>query len=227
MRTTNFLNEFEKSDVIAMFVTAILITVCAVVFHQNVFNIIPLYNSLVVMLFSTKANRYAFLIGALNSILYAVVYVFFKLYSSTLYSLLFSFPMQLITFIRWGRKSYGSSTIFKSLDFKKWILISAIFAVSWISLFIMFTKMGSKYIPMDITVTISGIITTLLTMMSFYDYIYFQIVGGLASIVLYIQMLPETPGQTTYLVLSLYSFLCMIRAAVTVRSLYKEQRKTV
>ena len=150
--------------------------------------------------------------------------MFFKLYSSALYSLLYSFPFQLITYIRWGRKAYGSSTIFKSLDVKKWILILVMFSVTWICLFVIFTKMGSKYIPMDITVTIAGILTTLLTMMSFYDYIYFQLLGGLASIILYIQMLPETPGQTTYLVLSLYSFMCMVRAAITVRKLYKEQK---
>jgi len=47
-----------------------LITFTGIKYSQSFLRMLPLYISLSVMLLQTKANRYSFLIGGLNSILY-------------------------------------------------------------------------------------------------------------------------------------------------------------
>lgn len=83
--------------------TAVLITVAAVYFPGNGYRILPLYVSLVVMLLQTNANRMCFLVGGINSVFYAAVYFSLGLYASSLYWLLFSCPIQIITFFGGGK----------------------------------------------------------------------------------------------------------------------------
>lgn len=73
-------------------ITAAAITAAGLWFHQNFFRILPLYVSLFVMILSAQVNRYAFLLGGLNLILYAAVYFVYGLYGMAAYALLVSFP---------------------------------------------------------------------------------------------------------------------------------------
>ena len=76
-----------------MAVTAILITVTGILFQQSFLRILPLYVSLVVGVLQSRANRYAALLGGINSILYTLVYLYLGLYASAGYAILFSFRL--------------------------------------------------------------------------------------------------------------------------------------
>ena len=69
-------------------VTALGITVTGIVFHQAFLRILPLYISLVISLLQSRVNRYASLLGGFNSLLYALVYVYYELYGSAVYAVL-------------------------------------------------------------------------------------------------------------------------------------------
>ncbi len=64
-----------------MGLVAIGITVCAVIWKAAVWRILPLYVSLFVSFLNSRVDRRAFLIGGINSILYAIVYVSYGLYA--------------------------------------------------------------------------------------------------------------------------------------------------
>ncbi|MGN1095147.1 MAG: hypothetical protein ACI4QR_02030, partial [Eubacteriales bacterium] len=57
-----------------MTVTFFGITLCYIIYPSVFLRVLPLYISLVVMFMQSFANRYALLLGALNSVLYAVAY---------------------------------------------------------------------------------------------------------------------------------------------------------
>lgn len=202
---------------------AIIITMTGLYFHQNFFRILPLYVSLFVMGFSAKVNKYAFLLGSLNSILYAVIYFSYTLYGMAAYALVFSFPMQLITFIRWQRHSYKQSVRLKKMTAKEKIIAALIFSVAWLVLFLVIRKTGASYALLDNTVTMFGILISILQMLAFVEYTYLMIPSSIFSIALYIQMLPENPEQATYLIYSIYSFICMILQFKNAIALYKVQ----
>ena len=78
-----FLQDLKKNKIFAnpilfilMPITAVAITITGIIWKQSFIRILPLYISLTVMLLQSRANRYAPLIGGLNSILYIFTYIY-------------------------------------------------------------------------------------------------------------------------------------------------------
>ena len=61
-------------------------------------------------------------------------------------------------------------------------------------------------------------------MLAFTEYTYLSILNSALSLLLYILMIKENPEQMCYLIYSVYGLICVIRAAVNVRKIYKEQK---
>ena len=76
-------------------ITTVCITLSGILYKQPILYMLPLYISLVISLLQSRVNRLAYLIGAGNAILYAIVYWHFRLYASAVYALAFSFTIQL------------------------------------------------------------------------------------------------------------------------------------
>ena len=73
---------------ILAFIVLIYLVFGTLFFRLHIANVLPLFFSVFIMFLQSRVNRYAFLIGALNSILYAVAYFYMTLYSSAAYALL-------------------------------------------------------------------------------------------------------------------------------------------
>jgi len=94
---------------IIIFITFVFIAVSSVLTKQKFFIILPVFISLFINALQADANRYAYLVGSFNSLIYMGVSLYMELYASAASNLLFSFPVQLLTFIRWSKNSYGNS----------------------------------------------------------------------------------------------------------------------
>ena len=127
-----------------MGLTLTLMTVSYGWFPQNFLHVLPLYISVLVMLLQSFANRYAFLLGAANSLLYAGVYAVFGLYAMALYALLVSCPLQIATFVRWSRRRYGSSTYLKKLSLRQLAVLATALGAVWLLLYGLFSALGSR-----------------------------------------------------------------------------------
>ena len=209
-----------------MGLTAVLITVAGVVCHQNFFRILPLYVSLIIGMLQSRVNRFASLLGSVNSLLYGAVYIFYKLYGSGISALLFSCPIQLITFIRWNKNKSGESTVLRRLSVKWRIVMLVSFALLLLAMWILLPLIGSQYVFLDSATTLLGILIYFLTMFAFVEYTSFMIINGIINIFLYIQMLPDSPETMTYLIFSVYSFICICFAFFEARKLYKIQQNS-
>lgn len=208
-----------------MWITAAGITIAGFWFHQSFFRILPLYVSLVIALLQTRMIRYASLLGAFNSVLYAMVYMHYHLYASAIYALLVSCPIQIATFIRWSRKPWGQSTVFRKLTAKQRIVTATFFAGLLAGLGLLLPLLGGEHSFLDSAVTLLGILTSILTMLAFMEYASLMVVGNLVSAALYISMFGEHPEQATYLIFTLYSLTCCVIAFFRIRKLYAEQQK--
>ncbi len=192
--------------------------------------ILPLYISLVVMVLTTQVNRYAFLLGGINSVFYAVVYLIFGLYGSAVQTLVISFPIQIATFINWGRKPYRQATVFKKLNAKTavWVLVGTVAVYALLCAF----TVGKEPTPtdkiirlMDMAVLLLGIVTPVLTMLAYVDYQYYNIACMAANLVLYFFQMPGNPERTPYFIYALYSAVCVIIAARNVFGIYRAQKE--
>ncbi len=207
-------------------VTAAGITTAGILFRQSPFRILPLYVSLVIALLQSRMIRYASLVGGFNSILYALVYAHFHLYASATYALLVSCPIQIVTFIRWSRKPWGRSTVFRRLTAKQRLLTVVVFAGLLAGLALLLPLLGGEHSFLDSAVTLLGILTSVLTMLAYMEYAVLMVTGGLVSASLYISMLGDHPEQVTYLIFTLYSLTCCVIAGFRIGKLYKEQQNT-
>ena len=208
-----------------MAATFIAITSTAIIFGQSWFRMVPLYVSLIIAMLQSKANRYASLMGGINSLWYAVVYWTLSLYGSAAYALLVSCPIQLLTFIRWSKHAYKHSTEFRRMNKKQRLLVVLGMLAAFAVLYVILAAAGSGYQILDNASTLMGILVSFLTMFAFIEYAYLGIVSGIISIALNLQITLAEPAQITYLIFSVYSFICVTRAFFFVRKLYKEQQE--
>lgn len=226
MKIKAFIKE-NKLSVVLITLAAVLISVAAVFFKQNAFRVFPLYVSLVIGLLQAKANRYAPLVGGVNSVFYAAVNVYYGLYASAAYALIFSCPIQILTFIRWRKNAYGSSTVFKKMKLGLRISVLVCFLSAWMGLFFLLGRTDGKYVLLDSFSTILGIVTTFLTLFAFKEYTVTMLIGGVCTILIYSLMIRDgLYEQYTYLVYAVYTMICSIRGFIKVQKLYRLQNKT-
>lgn len=220
----------SKKDIfvfVLMGLTAVSITAAGIYFHQSFLNILPLYNSLVVGMLQSRVNRYASLVGSINSLLYGAVYFYYGLYGSLFSAVLFSFPIQLLTFIRWNKNKWKHSTVLRKLTAKQRVLLAAGCIATLVAMWIVLPLIGSQYVFLDSLTNIIGIVIYFLTMFAFVEYTFLMVINGVIGIALYIQMLGESPEMTTYLIFSIYSFICIVLAFFQARKIYKNQQAEV
>lgn len=204
--------------------TAILITGTAIYFKQVPFLVFPLYISLVVGMLQAKANRFAHLVGSLNSVLYAATFLYLGLYASMCSALLMSFPLQLATFIRWSKNADGSSTKFNRLAARQWAMLTGAFVLAFVILYFTMQALGSQYLILDNSHALIGFFATLLSLLAFREYSYLMLVSGSLTIVLYLQMIPENPAQITHLIYAIYTLICIVRQFFSVQKIYQRQQ---
>jgi len=209
-----------------MAVTAILITVSSILVGQSFLIILPLYVSLAVVLFQSRANRLAPLLGGINSIIYAGVYMFHQgLPGMALQSVLISCPIQLITFIRWRKNSYQDSTQFRKMTGKGRIILTAVSLGVWSGMCVLLYAMNSAYMLLDNSVTLLSTLVAVLTLFAYVEYAWLMLPNVAVNLLLYIVMVLDDPAQIPYLIFNIYSTICSIKGFISVRRLYAEQQE--
>lgn len=215
----------KYAEYVFLAVTFVLVTAAAILTRQPFFRYLPLCVSMLVNLLQSRVNRYAHLLGSLNSLLYAAVYIGLRIYASAASALLLSFPMQMITFFMWRQRADGYSTRLRRMNGKGRVLTLLLFAAAWTVVYLILHALGSASIVLDNTATLLGILVYILTMFSFIEYTFLQIVVNLVSIFLQASLLKENPGQVTYMMMTVYSTVFAVRAVFRAHTLYQKQRR--
>lgn len=205
--------------------TFIGITIANIIYPQPFIQVLPLYVSLVINALLSRANRYAPLIGACNCLLYGYAFYVLDLYGSMAYSVLVSCPLQLVTFFLWSKRPYRSSTMFRQLGKKRFLIMMGIFTFAWLVCYILLQAMGSSHIILDNTVSLLGILVSILTLLSFVEYTSICLLQTVLMLVLYGVMLPTTPSILVHFIFNVYTLVCVAKAYFHVRKLYTEQQQ--
>lgn len=215
----------DKKKIVIIAITGIAILTAGILCKQEFFLMIPLFISLFVMAFQSEANRFGALVGAINSLIYAVAYIYMGVYASAASAALFSFPIQLMTFFRWQKNAYKSTVVFKKMNTKmRWIAFSVLILL-WAVLTAVFIHLDYEYALLDSITFLLGFVIPVLTMLAYVEYTYLWIFSSAVNILLSIQMVVNDYRQTTYLIYAVYSFYCIICAFLNVHKFYKEQQE--
>ncbi len=214
----------KNSKKIIIIITGIAILVAGVLCKQEFFLMIPLFISLFVMGFQSEANRLGALAGAINSLVYTAAYIYMGVYASAASALLFSFPIQLMTFFTWKKKAYKKTVVFRRMSTKMRVIFELCFVALWTALAAVFVKSDYEYAILDSGTFLMGFITPVLTMLAFIEYTYLWLVSAVVGLLLNVQMVVNDYKETTYLIYGVYALYCVICAFINVRKFYKEQQ---
>ena len=80
---------------------------------QSFIKLLPTLITPFVMLLSSRVNRWTFIIGGCNSVIYSVGFFLGGLYGSALSALFVSAPLQFYSFFAWKKHAYKQATEFK------------------------------------------------------------------------------------------------------------------
>ena len=211
---------------IVIFILSLIIT-SEIIFKQAWYRMIPLCISTVLMMLQIKANRYCVLINAFNSCLYGIVAISLELYATAFNSFFVTFPVQLATFFMWNRKKYKNTTIFKRLSKKQCISIIILTIIGWGVYIISLNKLDSPYIIIDSAMNVTGIVAIILSLFTYYEYIYFNLISVTLNVLIYFTLTMNDIAQITFLILQAYNFVCSIAMLIFVRKLLVEQKNSI
>lgn len=225
VRGINMKSSYINTKNILTLLTFILVLSSGIIVKQNPLFMLPLLVSICVSFLTAEANRYSYLIGGLNSVIYGFVYLNFHTYATAANAFLISFPVQIITFLNWQKHAYKKSVQFKKMSPKLRIFVSMAFVVIWLGSFIVLKSLGSDAAFLDNTSSLLGTLITILQVFAFIEYTYLWIISVFINIFLNIQLVAIDPSRITYLIFSLYSAYCIILSFISVKKLYKEQKE--
>ncbi len=213
--------EFIKDNLfvfICAAVTFVGILSTAIIFKQNPIKTLPLFISLFVMFLQARVSRYAFLVGGINSILYAISYVLMGLYATAIYAFASSFPLQIITFINWKKKTSGGVTELRKMSWGVRGLVLLGFVIIGIPAYFAVSAIpGASQSLLDVTGTLLGILVTVLTMLRFAEYAPLNLVSVAISLATHIAIFSYDTSNITYVIYTLYSGICIVAAMVRIK----------
>ena len=187
----------------------ILIVTTGIILKTHPIKVIPLCISCFVMLMQSKVNRFAFLLGGLNSILYGFSSILMQLYVGAASAFLVSFPLQIITFINWNKNTHNGVTETKKLTNKGRVLLFAIMSGAWVVLFLIFSGFGSPFIVLDNTASVLGVVTTVLCMIRYSEYAILQFIGSLITLALNVSVSLADISNLVSVFMTVYSLVCI------------------
>lgn len=217
---------FEQKFFYTMIVlTAVTILTTAIIFKQSVLNIAPLMISLIVGYLSSKASKYSLLIGSFNCIIYCIVYFILGVYSAALSALLVDGPFQFFSFIKWNKRGYKNTTTFRKTKLKFWLVLLPIALALYFTLVYFLKTQNSKFVYVDVLLTVSSLITYVLMFLSYKEYSLISLITAPISLIHSILILTLDRAHITFVVYSIYSLICGIKRFISVQKFYKEQQE--
>ncbi|MBQ8345040.1 MAG: nicotinamide mononucleotide transporter [Clostridia bacterium] len=209
-----------------MALVAVLIIVTAIRYGQPIYKTLPTLITLVVLLFQARANRFGFLIGGINSLLYSFSYYTDGLMFSAISGLVISFPLQIITFVQWSRhRADNGITRFRHLSVKHWAVILPLFGAAYCLCYFGLARFfnNATFPALDIFIFVLGIVVTVLTTMRMVDAPYLNLVSCLIQLVMWILLTIQNPASFNYLIITGYNVIRITQAAVEWTRQYRMQ----
>ncbi len=207
-----------------LILTAIGITTTYCIFPSPFYLVLPLYVSLFVGMLTSKASRYSFLIGGLNSILYTITYISFGTYMQAFYAFFFSCLMQIATFFTWSKRAYKDSTVFRRMTKKMYLGVGVGFALCYAAAIFVLTLLGSKFIYLDTFTSLLSILVTMMHLCSFREAPFVHAASSLIGLSLSAVLVAEDPSRWPFLISGIYGAICVWRSIFAIWKLYKEQQ---
>ena len=225
-----FLKKITKKelfiDYIPTFLVGVLIIVFAILKQQAPIKTLPTLVTLVVLIMSVRANRYAFLVGASTCVLYGIAYIMEGVYFSAVSALLVSMPIQIFSFFVWS-KHKENNTRSNLATMKWWLLTLSIVAIfpAWAGCYFgLGAFFEGNMAILDSLCFVLGLLISLLVAFRFIEGQYFNVISCIIALVMWIFICIESPSNVNFLIISCYNLFRTVQATVNWTLIYRKQK---
>ena len=209
-------------DYIPTILVGIMIIAFAIRNGQTVIKTLPTLITLVVLIMSVRANRYAFLVGASNCVLYTIAYMSEGVYFSAASAFLVSMPIQIFSFFVWSKHKSGK-TKSELIRMKWWQLLLSIVVIfpAWAGCYFGISGLiGGNEPLLDSLVFVLGLLISALVAFRFIEGQYFNIISCLIGLAMWIVIFIENPSNINFVIISCYNLFRTVQATVNWTLLY-------
>lgn len=188
---------------------------------------LPCVVSVVVMVLSTNANRYSFLIGAANCFLYAAGYVLEGLYGSAAQTAFVSAPFQIATFVLWTKHKDRQTTRLKRMAGRVRLLTLFVTLAGYAAAYFAFSalKGASDMMPLDAAVFVLGLVVTVAQMLAYVESMAINILTCAINVCIWIVLTARDAKSITYLLISVYNLYRCALGFYNYLAIYKRQQR--
>lgn len=214
-------------DYVPMALAAALIIIFAFIKEQSFFKTLPTLVTLIVQILLVRANRYAFLLGGVNSAIYGAVYLTEGLYFSAVSALAISAPIQIYSFFNWSRKKNASGdTRLKTLGIKRLCFVIGVILSGWalcyFGLAVFFRT--ATYPVFDTLQFTIGVVVSFLAAFRYVESQHINIVNCASAVTMWALICVGNPSNINYLIISCYNLFMVAKASVNWTRKYKVQK---
>ncbi len=212
---------------VPMGVCAVAILVCAFVFGQKWYKVLPTLNTLVILLLSARVDRRSFLLGGLNAALYGIGYFSEGLYFSVINCLLVSMPLQLFSFFNWKRHADGNSAKLRTLGWRGEVVVVSLTALGCLLCYqflLPFFGGGQQQAALDIFLFVIGLVITVLGMLRYVEAPYYNLISSVANLTMWIIICSGNIADLNYVIMAAYSLFRVAQSVVSWTKQYQKGR---
>lgn len=211
-----------------MLLTASLIIVFSIIRQQTFLKTLPTLVTLIVQILLSRANRFGFLLGGTNALIYGISYFDEGLYFSLISAVLISSPIQMYSFFNWSKKQTSANrTELKTLTAKMRIVVMTITIVAWLTVFLGFSGLfKNAQLPMfDSFSFVAGTVVSLLAAFRFIESQYLSAFSCCMAIIMWAIICATNPSNINYLIISVYNLFMVAKAAINWTKQYIQNKK--
>lgn len=203
-----------------------LIVTLGIIYRQPFYKMLPMLNTLVIMLLSANANRYSFLFGGLNSVVYGIVYLSEHVYFSAISAMLVSFPLQMFSFFHWRKREQGKRSPLKMLGVRGRLSVLGIGILAYgAAYFLLLPFFSNAAFPaVDILVFVLGVVVTVLIALCYVEGQYLNVLSCLCNLVLWLMIALRDPSNLNYLVIGAYNLFRVLQGCVVWTRKYRAEQ---
>ncbi len=212
---------------VPMGVSAVAILVCAFVFGQKWYKVLPTLNTLVILLLSARVDRRSFLLGGLNAAFYGIGYFSEGLYFSVINCLLVSMPLQLFSFFHWKKHADGKSAKLRTLGWRGEIVVVSLTALGCLCChwFLLPFFAGEQQAALDIFLFVIGLVITVLSMLRYVEAPYYNLISSVANLVMWVLICMGDIADLNYLIMAAYSLFRVLQSVVNWTKQYQKSKR--
>ena len=182
----------------------------------TIVNFISAVCGIICIFFCAKANVSNFIFGLINTVVYAIYLLYYKIYGTFCLEVLFYLPMNVASWINWAKhrdKKMPEKTLAKQLTIKQRIISVGVVAVVTLITYKILLAVGGTVAFLDALTVAIGIVATILELYRYAEQYIWWIITDVIAVTMYIVHFDTVylTKKTIYLIMAIIGLRNWIR----------------